>query len=204
MLLFGGRGHAKVIIDAVLSIDEDVELIFDTTLDLVSVNGFDVENEYDEELFSDAKMIIAIEDNLKRQKAAEKIKHQFGRLFHNSAVVSNYARIGEGTVILQQSVVTSGSIIGKHCIINTAASVEYDCTVGDYVHISPRVTICSDVKIGEGTHIGAGATVIPGVTIGKWCVVGAGAVITQNLPDYSLVVGVPGKVIRTIDKEEAE
>ena len=53
--------------------------------------------------------------------------------------------------------------------------------------------------MAEGTHIGAGATVIPEVTIGKWCIIGAGAVITQNLPDYSMVVGVPGKVIRKVE-----
>ena len=55
------------------------------------------------------------------------------------------------------------------------------------------------VKVHEGTHIGAGATILPNISIGKWCVIGAGAVITQNLPDYSLVVGVPGKVIRKLE-----
>jgi acetyltransferase EpsM len=72
--------------------------------------------------------------------------------------------------------------------------------IEDYVHISPQVTICDSVTVKEGTHIGAGATVIPNITIGKWCLIGAGAVITQNLPDYSLVVGVPGKVIRKLDQ----
>jgi acetyltransferase-like isoleucine patch superfamily enzyme len=62
------------------------------------------------------------------------------------------------------------------------------------------VTLCDNTIIGEGVHIGAGATIIPGINIGKWCVIGAGAVITQNLPDYSLVVGVPGKIIRKLDK----
>lgn len=41
---------------------------------------------------------------------------------------------------------------------------------------------------------------MPGVTIGSGCVIGAGSVVTQNIPDNSLVVGVPGKVISKIDQ----
>jgi acetyltransferase EpsM len=95
-------------------------------------------------------------------------------------------------------IINAGTIVGKHCIINTAAVVEHDCIIEDFVHVSPNGTICGGVKIGEGTHIGAGATVIPNVTIGKWCVIGAGAVVTESIPDFSLVVGVPGKVVRKL------
>lgn len=55
--------------------------------------------------------------------------------------------------------------------------------------------------IGEGTWIGASAMVFDGVTIGKGCVVGAGAVVTKDIPDYSIVVGNPAKVIRTREKQ---
>lgn len=51
--------------------------------------------------------------------------------------------------------------------------------------------------IGEGTWIGASAMVFDGVTIGKGCVVGAGAVVTKDIPDYSVVVGNPAKIIRS-------
>jgi acetyltransferase EpsM len=57
------------------------------------------------------------------------------------------------------------------------------------------------VIVGEGTHIGAGATVIPNIKIGKWCIIGAGAVITKDVPDYSLVFGVPGRIIKKINNE---
>lgn len=51
--------------------------------------------------------------------------------------------------------------------------------------------------IGDGTWIGASAIIFDGVTIGKGCVVGAGAVVTKDIPDYSIVVGNPAKVIRS-------
>ena len=51
-------------------------------------------------------------------------------------------------------------------------------------------------KAGEGTLIGAGATVTPGINIGSWALVGAGAVIIEDVPDYAVVVGNPGRIIK--------
>jgi acetyltransferase EpsM len=50
--------------------------------------------------------------------------------------------------------------------------------------------------VGEGSNIGIGASVIQGVSIGKWVVVGAGTVIIDDIPDYAVVVGIPGKIIK--------
>ena len=200
MLLFGAGGHAKVVIDCLLDSDLEITGIFDDNSDLVSLNGYDVVGAYDESYIFDQELIITIGDNHQRQQLTKVIKHKFGKAVHPSAVVSKYAQLGAGSVVFHNAVLQSGAKVGKHCIINTASSVDHDTVIGDFCHISPKVTLCDKVKVGEGCHIGAGATVIPNITIGKWCVIGAGAVITQNLPDYSLVVGVPGKVIRKIDQ----
>jgi acetyltransferase-like isoleucine patch superfamily enzyme len=88
------------------------------------------------------------------------------------------------------------SEFGKHCIINTNASVDHDCKIGDFVHISPKVTLAGNVTVDEGSHIGIGSTVIQGRHIGKWVTIGAGAVIIEDVPDYAVVVGVPGNIIR--------
>lgn len=53
------------------------------------------------------------------------------------------------------------------------------------------------VTIGEGSWVGARVTILPGVTIGRYCVIGAAAVVSRDVPDYSVVVGNPGRVIRT-------
>jgi acetyltransferase-like isoleucine patch superfamily enzyme len=53
------------------------------------------------------------------------------------------------------------------------------------------------VIIKSGAHIGIGAIILPGVTIGKGTIIGAGAVVTNDIPDYSIAVGIPAKVIRT-------
>lgn len=200
MILYGAGRHARVVIDCLLDSEVEVEGIFDDKSDLVSLNGFDVFGEYVETDYTESEMVITVGDNNTRKKLSNTIKHKYGIAKHPSCIISKYAKIEEGCVILHGSIIQTGSSIGKHSIINTGSSIDHDCTLGDYVHISPRVTLCDGVTIGEGVHVGAGATILPNITIGKWCVIGAGAVITESLPDYSLVVGVPGKVIRKVDE----
>ncbi|OME94712.1 MULTISPECIES: acyltransferase [Paenibacillus] len=56
------------------------------------------------------------------------------------------------------------------------------------------------IVINQGAWIGIAATIMPGVTIGKHSVVSAGAVVTKDVPDYSIVGGVPAKLLKTIDE----
>ncbi|MCQ2113714.1 MAG: acyltransferase [Bacteroidaceae bacterium] len=51
------------------------------------------------------------------------------------------------------------------------------------------------VFIGKQTFIGAGAIILPGTTIGNFCIIGAGAVVKGDIPDYSVVIGNPSKII---------
>lgn len=55
-----------------------------------------------------------------------------------------------------------------------------------------------DIVVKEGAWIGANAIILPGVTIGRNSVVGAGSIVTKSVPDYSVAVGNPAKVIKTL------
>jgi acetyltransferase-like isoleucine patch superfamily enzyme len=55
-----------------------------------------------------------------------------------------------------------------------------------------------DILVKEGAWIGANAVILPGVVIGRNSVVGAGSIVTKSLPDYSVAVGCPAKVIKMI------
>ena len=59
--------------------------------------------------------------------------------------------------------------------------------------------ISKPISIGDDCWIGGNAIICPGVTIGNGCVIGAGAVVTKNIPDYSMAVGNPAKVIKKLE-----
>jgi sugar O-acyltransferase (sialic acid O-acetyltransferase NeuD family) len=198
IILYGASGHAKVISSIIESLDGIIECIFDDNDKIKSLNQYDVHTGYDKNYRSDIPIIISIGDNRTRKIVSQKITHSFTSIIHPSSVIDKNVNIETGSVIFHNVVVQRDTFIGKHCIINSSASIDHDCVINDFVHISPSATLCGNILIGEGTHIGAGATIIPNIKIGNWCVIGAGSVITKDIPDYSLVVGVPGKIIKSI------
>ena len=63
----------------------------------------------------------------------------------------------------------------------------------------PDLEITKPIVVGDNVYIGNNVILLPGVTIGNNVVIGAGAVVTKDIPDNSLAVGVPARVIKTID-----
>ncbi|MCC8409447.1 sugar O-acetyltransferase [Mucilaginibacter sp. UR6-1] len=106
--------------------------------------------------------------------------------------------------------------LGKHVFINHACSFldMGGITLEDHVLIGPRVNlvtenhpldpstrrglICKPIIIKRNAWVGAGATILPGVTIGENTVVAAGAVVSKDVPDNTVVGGVPAKAIKSI------
>lgn len=194
MYLYGASGHAKVIIDILRANNEPIEALFDDNTEITSILNYPVLRPTEVR----GPLIITIGSNTVRKRIVNSLSVVFGNAIHPSAIVSEEAKIGEGTVVMQGAIIQSCSVIGKHVIINTGASVDHECVIGDYAHISPHATLCGNVTVGEGTWVGAGTTVIPGVRIGKWCVIGAGSVVTKDIPDGVLAVGNRCKIIKTI------
>lgn len=198
--IYGAGGHSKVIIDLAECLGLSITKIFDDFPDktfLLSKTSKAGLSTGREEFFSDNDpMIIAIGDNHVRAKLAEQLNSRFETLVHPSAKISKYASLGKGTVVMAGGIVQAGAKVGRHVIINTGALVDHDNRIGDFVHISPNVTLAGHVEIGEGTHLGTGASVIPSVKVGKWTTIGAGAVIIRDVPDFAVVVGNPGRIIK--------
>ena len=80
---------------------------------------------------------------------------------------------------------------------------DYDVHIGDFVTIG-HGAIVHGATVCDNTVIGMGAIVLNGARIGRNCIIGAGTLITQNkvIPDNSLVIGNPGKVVRQLTEEE--
>ena len=196
MNIYGASGHAKVIIDIAKSNGIAIETIYDDNSNIEFLNKNEVVHVITEEMKA-SETVIAIGNNAIRHKVVNNYKGKIAdALIHKSAVLSPTSKIGIGTVVMPNVCINASTKIGEHCIINTAATVDHDCEIQDFVHISPNVAIAGNVQIGVGSHIGIGAVVIPGIKIGKWVTVGAGAVIIKDIPDYAVVVGSPGKIIK--------
>ena len=197
-LLYGSGGHAKVVLECLASEGKSVCGFFDDNPKEGVFKSVPILGVYDESLYPKSSVIITIGSNQIRKKLSQKIVHSFGSTIFKNSTVSPQATLGKGSMVLQGAILHADSVVGNHVIVNTRAIVEHDCIVGDFVHLAPGSAICGHSQIGEGTLIGANAVVAPHVKIGKWCQISAGSSVLEDVPDFSLVMGVPGKVIKPL------
>ncbi|PIF59341.1 acetyltransferase [Flavobacterium sp. 2] len=195
-LLYGASGHCKVILDILKSKNINVLGILDDNPKFDFLVDIPVLKSHEKAISSAEEIIISIGDNKIRKKIATNIKSSFFIAIHASAIISETSKIDDGSVVMAGVIINSNATIGKHCIINSGAIIEHDCEINDYCHISPSASLAGNVSIGEGAHVGIGACIIQGIEIGKWATIGAGAVIIKDVPDYAVVVGNPGKIIK--------
>lgn len=95
-------------------------------------------------------------------------------------------------------VIGEGSNVQENCVLHT--DMGFPLTVGRNVTVGHKVML-HGCTIGDGSMIGMGATILNGAVIGKDCIIGAGALVTEGkeIPDGSLVMGMPGKVVRRVE-----
>lgn len=118
------------------------------------------------------------------------------------------ARIGERCILGQNVNVDGGTIIGNNVKIQNNVSIYTGLVIEDDVFLGPSCVLTNVLNprsqvsrrglyektvIRRGATIGANATILCGVTIGRYAFIGAGAVVTQDIPDYALVIGNPGR-----------
>lgn len=204
IIVLGGGGHAKVLVDVLLGQNEDIVgfTALDQSLLGTSLLGIPYLGD-DDAVLDYAANSVRLVNGLgsvgipaARKQLYEQFTergYSFASVIHPSAVISLNARLASGVQVLAGAVVQVDVCIGQNAIVNTKASVDHDCEVADHVHIAPGATLSGGVRIGRGTHVGVGATVIQGVTIGESCTIGAGALVLRDVPNHVTVFGVPGK-----------
>lgn len=141
------------------------------------------------------------------------------KIWHNCQILGN-AQIGKNCTIGHNCFIDSRARIGDNVKMESNTDVWDLVELKDYVFIGPSVVFTNDLNprakyskkdypqygkwkptlIEEGVSIGANATIVCGNKIGKWAFIGAGSVVTKDVPNYALVVGVPGKAIGWVCK----
>ena len=205
MLIVGAKGFAKEALEIVVEKTSENDIVFydDISSDLTD-KLFDrfpiLKNEEDARKYLmnfGPKFILGVGGPITREYLSKKFESFGGEL---ATIISEKSNVGmynttisEGSIVMQNCTITNNINIGKGCLINIHSTIGHDSLIGDFVEICPSVNISGNVKIGNSTFIGTSATILPNITIGQNCVIGAGAVVTKNVPNNSIVKGIPAK-----------
>ena len=207
IVIIGGGGHARSVLDSILSREEyEVVGYTDTHISNIPLNYLGTDDVL-EELFQHNITFAAfgigyLGKNYLRDTIFKRLKEigfKFPAIIDRSAEIAQDAVIGEGAFVGKKAVINAGSKIGCMCIINTQATIEHTNTIGDYTHISVGATLCGDVTVGDHCLVGANATVIQGIKIGQKAIIGAGTTVLRDVLPRNVVVGT---LPRMLDRSE--
>lgn len=205
LILVGGGGHCKSVIDAAESIGYVVEGILGLPSEVgCRVLGYPVIGTDDmiPDLSYSFDFVITvgfIKDASMRVRLYDKIIFSGGHLatiVASTAYVSCHAAVGEGTVILHHASVNAGAVIGKNVIVNTFANVEHDAHIGNHSHISTGTMINGECIVGDRCFIGSQSVLANGITVCDDVIAGAGSLLRKSVSIPGIYAGNPAILMK--------
>lgn len=209
VLIIGAGGHGKVVADILLRmrdvdpgivpagfLDDRRDLLGQAFLGVPIVGGIP-----DRHNIQHDAIIVAIGTNETRKRVFQLLQQDceaFAIAQHPKSIVAPDVQIESGSMICAGIVVNTGTTIGEAVILNTGSTVDHHNHIGSFVHIAPGAHLGGEVEVGEGALVGIGATVMPRKRIGAWSIVGAGALVCRDVPERSVVAGVPARLIKQL------
>lgn len=200
LILIGGGGHCKSVIEAAESQGREILGVLDMPEDIgkeiLSTKVIGTDDDIPQYV-DKAEFVITvgfIKNPAIRIKLYNKVKEAGGKLatiIASTAYVSKYATIGEGTVVMHQAFVNAGARIGNNVILNTFTNVEHDAVIGDQCHISTGTMVNGDCKVGANCFIGSQSVLANGITVGDDIVVGAGSLVRKSINIKGIYSGNP-------------
>ena len=200
LILIGGGGHCKSVIDVAESAGYTILGILDKPCELgKKVLSYEVIGS-DEDMgkYADQVEFIVTVGQIKTPEVRVRIHQmlsdagcQLATIISPTAHVSKYATVGGGTVVMHQAVVNANAKIGKGCIINTMANIEHDVIIGDFCHISTGATVNGECKVGERSFIGSQSVLANCISVGADIVVGAGSLVRKSIAEKGIYYGNP-------------
>lgn len=206
VVVIGGGGHARVLIDAFQAGDHAMSMaIVDADAsrvgsDMLGIPIVGTDRSLEDLVRSGTRYfavgLAGTRDNEPRARLFERaiaLGLEPLTIVHPRAVVSSHALLAPGCQIFAGAVVNACATLGQNVIVNTGAIVEHDCLVDEHAHIATGARVAGGVRIEALAHIGAGAVIRQSLCIGRSAVVGAGAAVVKDVPASAVVAGVPAK-----------
>lgn len=200
LILIGGGGHCKSVIEAAESAGYSILGVLDMPEDvgkqILSTKVIGTDDDIPAYV-DKAEFVITvgfIKNPAIRIKLYNRVKEAGGTLatiIASTAYVSKYATIGEGTVVMHQAFVNAGAKVGNNVILNTFTNVEHDAVIGDQCHISTGTMVNGDCKVGANCFIGSQSVLANGITIGDDIIVGAGSLVRKSINIKGIYSGNP-------------
>ena len=134
---------------------------------------------------------------------------KFNARIEPGAIIRDMVEIGDNCVIMMGAVLNIGAVIGVRTMIDMNTVIGGRAIIGKDCHIGAGTVIAGVIEpphaqpviVGDNVVMGANAVVLEGVKIGNGCVIAAGSVVISDVPDNSVVAGVPGRIIKTVDEK---
>jgi sugar O-acyltransferase (sialic acid O-acetyltransferase NeuD family) len=143
-------------------------------------------------------VVVALGDNRTRMKVFNALAlagERFAVAVHPAARLGFGVVLGPGCMVCAGAIVNPEAEVAADCILNTGCTVDHHNRIGPHAHVAPGAHLGGGVRVGQGALVGIGAAVAPGVEIGAWAVVGAGAAVIRDVPENTVVAGVPARDI---------
>ncbi|MBC7510371.1 MAG: acyltransferase [Ferruginibacter sp.] len=163
-----------------------------------------LQNELDDAFISEFKRSLPFNETLfDRWERAKKLGFGDNSSIYDSALVFGEAKVGTNVWIGPNTIIdgSGGLTIGNFCTISVGVHI--------YSHDNVKQTLTSgklpieraSVQIGNNVYIAPNVVITKGVNIGSFSVIGAHAFVNKNVPDYSIVMGQPGKIVGSVSFE---
>lgn len=124
-------------------------------------------------------------------------RDKFATLIHPTAIVpKGYCKIGKGVLIAPLAQLSPDTTVEDNCILLPNSFLGHDSTMKRFSHITTNSVVGGYVTLGVGSHVGTNATLREYVQVGDFAIVGSGSVVLENVPNNSIYVGNPAKLLR--------
>lgn len=146
----------------------------------------------------ECNVTVAVGDPKLRKKIVDSMPKSttYNTLIHPKSIISDWVKVGEGSIITAGSILTCNIEIGKHCHLNLNTTIGHDCIIGNYVTSAPSVNISGRCILGDDIYLGSNSAVREKISICNDVTIGMGGIVVKSIIEPGTYIGNPLKKLR--------